>query len=291
MPADEVSKEAYEAFKRSPSSNLYPVSAGEDIFAAVIGVSARVDAVLEHDVAQPAESDLRDVIDGAVRSGAFVDTAKALDRLLDVAIGEMHSAKRDDVVKLLADPLTTETRNTRRNLGLLTVLAVLVGFAGKAPDSLLGLGMASFPKWAFPLVLAVVTAYEFVAFVLYLGNDLESRRIHSDAARHDRDRLLTTLPDFERRERALTSFMSGSVAAELLRGTGNADWAANLAPKCSTLASQWRKDVSAFDREFRVQWRRRWWDVYMPGAHMVVSTLALLSLVPPLRLWLWKLFN
>lgn len=281
-----------EGLKLADQAGLLPVSAGDSVFEAISGVSARIDAVLEHNVPQPPEAlHLADQIQAALRSKGFIDEVKALDRLLGVALMELHKAKRDDVAKLLDDPLSTETRNTRRNLGVLTVLAVLVGFAGKAPDSFLGLGMTTFPKWAFPLVLYVVVVYEFVGFTLYLNADLERRGIHSVAAQDDRDRLLKLLAAFEKRQDALTKFMSGDVAAELLRGNGKVEEAGSVVPRCATLAAHWRKDAAEFDREFGIQWRRRWWDEYMPFALVVVAHISLISLIPFLRLWVWELFH
>lgn len=261
--------------------NQYPVTSGPTIVESMRTVCEQIDKVQGHNVVT-VETDangLRHKIDEAVRAQDFINSLRSLDRILDVALDELWKASREDLLRLLEDPLSSETRSTRRNLGVLTVLAALTGAAGKPPDSLLGFRIVSFPHWVFPIVLACVISYEFVAFRLYLRADLERRKIQSEAAGADHGKLQRGLFDFEKRARGLMAFMSSSLAKGMLNGMGEVPERTTVLDKCSQLRSHWRKDVSAFDTEFRVQRSRRGWDEHVPVALFMVSALSLLSML------------
>ena len=133
--------------------NQFPVSVGEDILGAMDAVNAEIGRVLGHNTVavETDENGLQRKIHDALRSHDFVNSLRTLDRHLVVALSQLWKAEREDVLKLLEDPLSTETRNTRRNLGVLTVLAALVGLAGKASGHPARLRHGGVPRLGVPV--------------------------------------------------------------------------------------------------------------------------------------------
>jgi hypothetical protein len=184
--------------------------------------------------------------------------------MMRLALVAGHKPGHEDLLALLEDPLSSETRATRRNLGLLTALAVLLGTAGRAPITFLGFGLDKLNGWEFPAVVAASVVYEFVAFRLYIGADVARKKIQLERAARDRNALHAELEKYRAAKATLLGFVSPEHTA---------------IGRFSELEEMWRDEITAFDLEFSIQQRRRWWDVHMPTALFALSLIALSSML------------
>jgi len=273
---------------------LHPVTVGEDIISTIRIVSADiVKLVVEHDERQavtvvgsgvPDKED--DVLEGLVELQKRKNLVSALGSLrgvLELAVSVGNKAGRDDLLELLEDPLSGETRNTRRNVGALSVLAILVAFAGKAPDSFLGFGISKFQGWEFPLLLALVLAFEFVAFSLYLRADLARRKIQRERVALFREELRKEFDRFVKYRDGLSEFLERerrSIDEAIERG-GDRDIITKVLKLCLALTATWYLDIKAFDAEFGIETSRRRWDQHVPKALFAISFSSLVWTLRP----------
>jgi hypothetical protein len=201
---------------------------------------------------------------------------------LEIAAKQSARLKQDDMLKLLEDPLSSETRTTRRNVGGLCALCVLLGAGGHVPKSMLGVSLEGFPGWVIPCLLGAVIAYEYVAFRMYVEADVARRRIVEQNARIYRQFLEMYLKSFKERMPWIDK-MFVKADTSLLDETER-----QASRNVEFLTHFWGNQIEEFGVEFELQKRRRRWDKHVPTVLLVVALLALLSMLrgwPRLVAW------
>jgi hypothetical protein len=177
--------------------------------------------------------------------------------------------EKKEVVELLRDPLSSETRTTRRNVGALSVLAVTMGIVGEAPTKIPGIELAvGSHRWLFPVLLGVVLTYEFIAFRLYLKSDMTRRAILRDASQGYVAALQKGLIAMQTSMEAFLGMATKLSGDTALRDSIKDAWLA--------LARSWNGERGRLEREMKVENSRRWWDENVPSLVYGAALLAVL---------------
>jgi hypothetical protein len=246
-----------------------------DLLAAVRDLNEKMRALINaHDKgaftagddAAPTDADTPDIV---YQMGLRRQLNGQLERLRLIWLAN-DRPERKDVAELLKDPLGTETRATRRNVGVLTVLAVVMGIVGKAPGKVPGAEIAiDSHQWLFPMLLAAVIAYEFNAFRIYVRSDMVRRGLTELQAS---SYLVTLKQELATMGEWRVKF--GVMASRLREEKGEALIAA-IDKEWEMIGLKWRRESEDLEGELNVEDGRRRWDLHPPLVLTVLSFFAL----------------
>lgn len=116
-----------------------------------------------------------------------------LNAIMNVDINGLPDAPGDDLLILLADPLSNATRAVRRNLIVASGVALFVGLSPSLPKKVPGFDLEiAEAGWLVLLAIGVVVLWELISFYLYFDNDTRRLRLSDEGVtrvRREMERL------------------------------------------------------------------------------------------------------
>jgi hypothetical protein len=159
---------------------------------------------------------------------------------------------RQEMLRVLEDPLAPETRVTRRNLSAVIGLAFVVVATGETPTRIPGFEISlAAQRPAVIGLLCVLLVYQLIAFLIYVNTDVARRRAATAQVNGDASRLRTAFATVERLM---------PVADEADYGDSVKRWLAHA-----------KSEARAFGLERHTAKARVLWDIAVPAALGLVA--------------------
>jgi hypothetical protein len=168
---------------------------------------------------------------------------------------------RTELVRLLDDPLSSNTRGARRNTLVAASVLFLIGATRTPPAKVPGfeLDLTGHP-WIIAALVLGVAAYQGASFILYARTDAVRLAIAGENVEAQRKALASNVSSIDEAVRTLNLLETPGGVADAL-----ANWLDHA-----------KAELARLGREWTTIGHQRAWDLWMPAPFVVVALLTFL---------------